>query len=85
MKTIGFFQDASGERSSTKLINFIVACSVLLMWIVVSILKQEVIELPETALYMLGMSIAGSGIKQLIDGAFPGKKIEIIRRVLKVK
>ena len=76
---IGFLQDSTGERSSTKLINFMAAACILIMWVVLSIKAGDVIELPDTALYILGMTLAGSGVKQLLDGIFPGKKIEIIQ------
>jgi hypothetical protein len=60
-----FFQDkANQEFSTTRLVRFIWATGVLVVWAVVSIVAKSVQSIPESVITILGLALGGKAVQR---------------------
>ena len=82
-KKIGFFENATGEKSWTRLINTLLFIFILGMWGIESWSKKTVVTLDPTTLALLMASMAGSGINKWLELNGNNEKSKMIKAFMK--
>jgi hypothetical protein len=64
---VSFFQGASGKSSWMRLMSGYVVFSVMTAWLVISIRTGELVNLPETMVWIVGIAIAGKVVQRPME------------------